>query len=65
MTNNFWKNISRYPRFFISATTGLILIILTPLKNLLKNNKYKPIIVAIILLIITLLYLILVNMLSI
>ena len=37
--NNFWKNISRYPRFFISSCIGLILIILTPLKNLSKLKQ--------------------------
>ena len=34
--NNFWNNILRYPRFFISSVTGLILVILTPFKNLFK-----------------------------
>jgi len=37
--NNFWDNILRYPRFFISSFSGLILIILTPFKNLLKTTK--------------------------
>ena len=32
--NNFWVNISRYPRFFISSCFGLVLIILKPLKKL-------------------------------
>ena len=31
--NDFWNNISRYPRFFISSLAGLILIILTPFRN--------------------------------
>jgi hypothetical protein len=39
--NNFWDNILRYPRFFISSFTGLILIILTPFKNLLKTTKSR------------------------
>jgi hypothetical protein len=34
--NDFWNNISRYPRFFISSLAGLILVILTPFRNLLK-----------------------------
>ena len=38
---NFWTNILRYPRFFISSLLGLILIILTPLRNLFKNPKLK------------------------
>jgi hypothetical protein len=39
--NEFWNNISRYPRFFISSVSGLILIILTPLRNLLKTEKFR------------------------
>jgi len=39
--NNFWTNVFRYPRFFISSLLGLILIILTPLKNLFKNSKLR------------------------
>lgn len=38
---DFWNNISRYPRFFISSLAGLILIILTPFKNLFKIKKYR------------------------
>ncbi|EJK54214.1 hypothetical protein THAOC_26184 [Thalassiosira oceanica] len=37
--NNFWTNIVRYPRFFISSLIGLILIILTPFRNFIK--KYQ------------------------
>ena len=36
-----WNNISRYPRFFISSMAGLILVILAPLKNLLKIPKLR------------------------
>ena len=39
--NNFWSNIVRYPRFFISSMIGLILIILTPFRNLLKTPKLR------------------------
>ena len=39
--NDFWSNISRYPRFFISSLAGLILIILTPFRNLLKIKKFR------------------------
>ena len=39
--NDFWNNISRYPRFFISSLIGLILVILTPLRNLLKLKKFQ------------------------
>jgi len=43
--NDFWDNISRYPRFFISSLAGLILIILTPLKNLLKVPKLRTLLI--------------------
>ena len=39
--NDFWNNISRYPRFFISSVTGLILVILAPFKNLFKIPKLR------------------------
>ena len=39
--NNFWNNIVRYPRFFISSVIGLILIILTPFRNLFKTPKLR------------------------
>ena len=60
--NDFWENISRYPRFLISSFTGLILIILTPFKNLLKTGKLRLILGLFILLFCISLYLILKNM---
>ena len=39
--NNFWTNIARYPRFFISSMMGLVLIILTPFRNLFKTPKLR------------------------
>nr|QUS63650.1 hypothetical chloroplast RF33 [Haslea silbo]QUS63854.1 hypothetical chloroplast RF33 [Haslea silbo] len=42
--NDFWVNISRYPRFFISSVAGLILVILAPFKNLFKIKKFRGII---------------------
>jgi uncharacterized membrane protein len=39
--NDFWNNISRYPRFFISSLAGLILVILAPFKNLFKIKKLR------------------------
>jgi hypothetical protein len=39
--NEFWNNISRYPRFFISSLAGLILVILTPIRNLFKIKKFR------------------------
>ena len=64
MTNNFWKNVSRYPSFFISSMIGLLLIILTPIKNLFKNNKLKPILLFGFIVFLSSIYLIIVNMLS-
>ena len=40
---NFWTNILRYPRFFISSLVGLILVILTPIRNLFKNPRLRVI----------------------
>jgi hypothetical protein len=39
--NNFWKNIIRYPLFFISSMIGLILVILKPLINFIKVSSLK------------------------
>ena len=62
--NNFWNNISRYPRFFISSMVGLILIILTPLKNLFKIPKLRFIVVIFFTGFITFLYFVIQNMLG-
>jgi hypothetical protein len=43
--NNFWENVLRYPRFFISSLAGLILVLLSPLKNLLKTPKSRVILI--------------------
>nr|YP_009308863.1 hypothetical protein [Toxarium undulatum]AOS86606.1 hypothetical protein [Toxarium undulatum] len=66
MTNNFWKNISRYPNFFISSMVGLILIILTPFRNLFKNTdlKLKFLIIIFLLFLLFILYIIIANMLN-
>lgn len=34
---DFWENALRFPRFFISSMLGLILIIVGPFFNLLRN----------------------------
>ena len=39
--NDFWSNISRYPRFFISSMVGVIFVVLTPLKNLFKIKNFR------------------------
>jgi len=59
---NFWNNIIRYPRFFISSIVGLILVILTPFKNLFKINNLRIILIVFFSLCIILLYNIIVNM---
>jgi hypothetical protein len=60
--SDFWTNISRYPRFFISSLIGLIIIILTPFRNLLKIKKLRIVFPLILIGILSSLYLILVNM---
>jgi Protein of unknown function (DUF751) len=60
--NDFWNNISRYPRFFISSVAGLILIILTPFKNLLKIKKFQFIVPVVFILFFIALYKILTSM---
>jgi len=60
--NEFWKNIVRYPRFFISSVAGLILVIITPFKNLFKVQKLRIFLIIGFLLFLTTLYFILVNM---
>lgn len=60
--NDFWNNISRYPRFFISSLAGLILVILRPFKNLFKIKKFRIILPILFLLFVVILYSILVNM---
>ena len=60
--NDFWTNVSRYPRFFISSLAGLILIILTPFRNLLKIKKFRIVFPLLLIGFLASLYLILVNM---
>ena len=60
--NSFWTNILRYPRFFISSLAGLILVILTPIRNLFKIPKLRIFLVISIILVFLGLYFVLVNM---
>nr|YP_009059196.1 hypothetical protein [Eunotia naegelii]AHI51143.1 hypothetical protein [Eunotia naegelii] len=60
--NDFWNNISRYPRFFISSLVGLILIIVTPFQNLFKIKKFRLVLIIFFLLFIIILYNIIMNM---
>ena len=38
---NFWDNILRYPRFFISSMVGLFLILISPLIQFAKEITNK------------------------
>ena len=60
--NDFWTNISRYPRFFISSLAGLILIILAPFKNLFKIKKFRILVIILFIAFIIILYTIIKNM---
>ena len=60
--NDFWNNISRYPRFFISSLAGLILVILAPFRNLFKIKKLRFLIIIGFILFIAILYTIIMNM---
>jgi len=60
--NDFWTNILRYPRFFISSLIGLILVILTPFRNLFKTPKLRVVVILVLFLSILTLYIILKNM---
>jgi hypothetical protein len=60
--SDFWNNISRYPRFFISSVTGLVLVIITPFRNLFKIPKLRGVLIVSIFVVIGLLYLILKSM---
>ena len=51
---NFWENIARYPRFFISATAGLFLILLSPFQKLLRTTLGKFLFILVVLTILTL-----------
>ena len=62
--NNFWTNILRYPRFFISSFIGLILVILTPFRKIFKVAKLRSLLFLFILLLFISLYTILKNMLG-
>ena len=60
--NDFWNNISRYPRFFISSLAGLILIILAPFKNLFKIKKLRGFVIIFFILFVIVLYTIIKSM---
>ena len=60
--SDFWTNLSRYPRFFISSMAGLILVIIAPFRNLFKIKKFRILVPIVLGLFIIILYLILTSM---
>lgn len=60
--NEFWNNISRYPRFFITSLAGSILVILAPFRNLFKIKKFRFILPIVFISFIVILYNILTSM---
>jgi hypothetical protein len=60
--NEFWTNILRYPRFFISSLIGLILVILTPFRTLIKTPKLRIVLIFLSILLFISLYNIIMNM---
>ena len=60
--SDFWTNVLRYPRFFISSLIGLILVILTPFRNLFKIKKFRIILPVMLIIFFATLYFILANM---
>ena len=62
--NDFWTNIIRYPRFFITSLLGLILIIIKPFIKVLKTSKLSIFFSLFILILIVSLYTILINILN-
>nr|ASO75999.1 putative plastid protein 33 [Storeatula sp. CCMP1868] len=48
---DFWENVLRFPRFFVSSLIGLVLTILGPFLNLL--NRPKTAVIFVILLIVS------------
>lgn len=60
--NEFWNNISRYPRFFISSLAGLILVILAPFRNLFKIKRFRFILPIVFISFIVILYKVLTSM---
>ena len=62
--NDFWNNILRYPRFFISSLIGLILVIITPFRNLFKIPKLRLLLIVFILTFVLVIYTIIKNMIA-
>lgn len=61
---NFWNNITRYPRFFISSMIGLFLVIITSLLKIFKDIPDKKVLFILFLLVFAIIMLILSLMLN-
>jgi hypothetical protein len=61
---NFWNNIIRYPRFFISSMIGLFLVIITSLLKIFKDIPDKKVLFILFLLVFAIIILILSLMLN-
>lgn len=61
---DFWNNILRYPKFFISSLIGLILIVVSPIIRITKDIQNTSFIIALFFAIISLVGWILIQMLN-
>jgi hypothetical protein len=46
--SDFWDNILRFPRFFISSTLGSVLVLVGPFFNLLQRPQTTAVLILII-----------------
>jgi hypothetical protein len=61
---DFWNNVLRYPKFFISSLIGLILIVVSPIIRITKDIQNTSFIIALFFAIISLVGWILIQMLN-
>jgi len=61
---DFWNNILRYPKFFISSLIGLILIVVSPIIRITKDIQNPSFIIALFFAIVSLVCWILIQMLN-
>jgi hypothetical protein len=61
---DFWNNILRYPKFFISSLIGLILIVVSPIIRIAKDIQNTSFIIALFFAIVSLVCWILIQMLN-
>ena len=61
---DFWNNILRYPKFFISSLIGLILIVVSPIIRITKDIQNTSFIIVLFFAIVSLVGWILIQMLN-